>query len=122
MKGKPRPETLKVCIGYEDGWIGEGEITLVWPDALEKAQKAEEILRERFKIVNLEAEDLRIDFIGINSIHGPLSKMPVVDEPNEVRIRVAAKVKTREEADKIRREINHLWTIRAGGGTRGTAP
>ena len=122
MKGKPRPDTLKICIGYQDGWIGEGEITLVWPDALEKARKAEEILRERFKIVNLDAEDLRIDFIGINSIHGPLSKMPVVDEPNEVRIRVAAKVKTREEADKVRREITHLWTIGPVGVTGVTAP
>ncbi|MDP2898325.1 MAG: DUF1446 domain-containing protein, partial [bacterium] len=84
--------------------------------------KAEEILRERFKIVKLDAEDLRIDYIGINSVHGPLSTLPKVDEPNEIRIRVAAKVKTKEEADKIRREITHLWTLGPVGTTGVTSP
>src|SRR4030042_5723930 len=31
MTGKRRPETLKLCIGYEDGWIGESEISEGWP-------------------------------------------------------------------------------------------
>ncbi len=123
MKGKPRPDTLKVCMGYQDGWIGEGEITVAWPYAYEKALKCEELLRERFKIVKLDAEDLRIDFIGINSVHGTLAKPPKdLNEVNEVRVRVAAKVKTKEEADKIRREITHLWTMGPVGTTGVTSP
>lgn len=122
MTGKPWPDTLKVCIGYDDGWIGEGEITFPWPDALGKARKAEDILRERFKMVNLDTQEMRIDFIGINSIHGPLAPEPKCDEPNEVRIRVAARTKTRNEAEKVRREVTHLWCMGPVGTTAVISP
>ena len=48
MRGKGRPETLKVCIGYRDGFIGEGLAFFPWPDALEKAKWADKWVRERF--------------------------------------------------------------------------
>jgi hypothetical protein len=40
------------------------------PGALRRAQIAKKVLEERFKIVKLQAEDLRIDFLGLNAIHG----------------------------------------------------
>jgi hypothetical protein len=37
-------------------------------------------------------------------------------ELNEVGLRIAAKVRTREQADLVRREATHLWTL-GGVGT-----
>ena len=60
------------------------------PGALGRAQLARRILEKRFKIVGLKAEDIRIDFIGVNAIHGPASPMDGA-EPYEVAVRVAAR-------------------------------
>ncbi|MBA7541174.1 hypothetical protein ES705_33481 [subsurface metagenome] len=107
MSGKPRPEKLKVQIGYQDGWIGEGQIYFTWPDAYKKAKQAEEIIRERFKTVKLEAEEIHFDYVGVNMLHGTVSPEPSSDL-NEVGLRVVARTKTREEASKIGREATHI--------------
>ncbi len=109
MSGKPRPDTLKVCIGYQDGWIGEGLLMLPWPDALDRARKAEEILRGRFRKIGLAPNEIRIDYVGVNCLHGRAAPPPAGD-PNEVGLRVAVRTATREEAEAVRRECTHLWT------------
>ena len=109
MKGKKRPDTLKVCIGYRDGFIGEGLVFFPWPDALEKAKWAEKWVRERFKRLNVKFEELRIDYIGVNMLHGEAA--PIEDKDmNEVGLRIVGKTKTRKEAEFVRREATHLWT------------
>jgi hypothetical protein len=118
MSGKPRPKELKVCIGYQDGFIGEGHIFFPWPDALAKAQWAEKLVRERFKMFGLQAEELRIDLIGVNVLHGELAPLPDYDL-NEVGLRIVAKTKTREEADMVRRAATHLWTAGPVGASFG---
>ena len=106
MQGRPKPETLKVCIGYEDGWIGEAQIAYSWPDALEKAQKADQILRQRFAITGLKYDEIRTDFIGYNALHGPLAcSMPDPTELNEVVLRLAVRVQEEKEAEKVFREL-----------------
>ena len=37
--GKPRPETLKVNMGYRAGFVGEIVFTYSWPDAWAKSQR-----------------------------------------------------------------------------------
>jgi hypothetical protein len=122
FKGKPKPKTLKVCIGYEDGWIGESEISVCWPDALEKAKFCESFLRGRFKEKGIDIQEIRVDYIGVNSIHGPLAQVPHPDELNEVRIRVAVRTKTKEDAAVVRREVTHLWTHGPVGTTAVISP
>lgn len=119
MSGKPRPEKLKVQIGYQDGWIGEGQIYFSWPNAYEKAKQAEEIIRERFKTVKLEAEEIQFDYVGVNMLHGTVAPEPSSDL-NEVGLRVVARTKTREEASKIGREATHIWTLGGVGTAYGT--
>ncbi len=116
MSGRPRPDTLKVCIGYRDGFIAEGLLLYSWPDALEKARRSEDIVRRRLQMLGVEPVELRFDYVGINTLHGSTAH-PVEGEPNEVGLRIAAKVRTMDEADVVRREATHLWTL---GGT-GTA-
>jgi hypothetical protein len=65
----------------------------------------------------------RFDYIGLNSVHGPLSPMPSnLDEINEVRLRVAVKTTSREYANQVRREVTHLWTHGPVGTTAVISP
>jgi hypothetical protein len=107
MRGRPRPDTLKVCIGYEDGWIGEAQISYSWPDAIAKAQKADYILRKRFEAIGLKYSEIRTDYIGFNALHGPLACDPPFDpaDMNEVVLRVAVRVADSKEAEKVFREL-----------------
>lgn len=105
--GKPRTPTLKVSMGCTEGFIGEDMFFYAGPGALRRAKLAERILEERFKIVNLKAEDVRVDFVGLNAIHGEATPADA-PEPYEVAVRVAARTKTREEALKIGREIDGM--------------
>lgn len=105
--GKPRTPTLKVSMGCTEGFIGEDMFFYAGPGALRRAKLAKRILEERFKIVNLKAEDVRVDFVGLNAIHGEATPADA-PEPYEVAVRVAARTKTREEALKIGREIDGM--------------
>jgi hypothetical protein len=77
------------------------------PGALRRAELAKRVLEERFKIVKLNAEEIRIDFIGMNAIHGPISPKDQ-PEPYEIAVRVAARTKTRAEAEKVGREVDGM--------------
>ena len=105
--GKPRTPTLKVSIGCIEGFIGEDMFFYAGPGALRRAQLAKRILEERFKIVGLQAEEVRIDLLGLNAIHGPMSPKDQ-PEPYEIAVRVAARTKTREEAIKVGREVDGM--------------
>jgi hypothetical protein len=107
LSGKPRTPTLKVSIGCQEGFIGEDMFFYAGEGALRRAQLAKRILEERFRIVKLVAEETRIDFLGVNAIHGAMSPAPRA-EPYEVAVRVAARCKTREEADKVGREVDGM--------------
>jgi Acyclic terpene utilisation family protein AtuA len=105
--GKQRPATLKVSIGCTEGFIGEDMFFYAGPGALRRAELAKKILTERFRIVGLEAEDIRIDYLGLNAIHGAATPANA-PEPYEIAVRVAARTKTREQAVKIGREVDGM--------------
>jgi hypothetical protein len=107
ITGKKKTSTLKVSIGCVEGHIGEDMFFYAGEGAMRRARLAEEILRERFKIVNLDAEELRIDFLGHNAIHGKMTP-DTASDPYEVAVRVAARCKTRSEAEKIGREVDGM--------------
>ena len=118
MKGKGRPDMLKVCIGVDEGYVSEAVVYWPWPDAYEKAKKGEEIIRGRFEHLGIKPDELRFDYIGVNMLHGLTAPEPTY-ELNEVGLRIAVKAKTREVADEVRREATHLWTIGPLGASVG---
>ncbi|MFH2047548.1 MAG: acyclic terpene utilization AtuA family protein [Pseudomonadota bacterium] len=118
MKGKKRPDTLKVCIGFKDGFIGEGLIYFPSPDALAKAQWAEKWLRERFKKLGINFRELRIDYMGVNMLHGEAAEVEDRDY-NEIGLRIAGRTHTYKEAEAVRREATHLWTMGPVGSSFG---
>jgi hypothetical protein len=115
-RGKPRPETLKAGIAYADGYIGEVESSVTWPDAVAKARRSFEIIEKRFEMVDLKAEAVRFDMIGVDSCHWSAAPQPDEDI-NEVRIRVAAKCADRKEASKVARECVMLMGTGPIGST-----
>jgi len=109
--GRPRPQQLKVSIGYHAGWVGEGEISYGGPNARARAELAAETLRARLAG---EFRELRVDLIGLSSLHG--RPLHAVGEPYEVRVRVAARAGIKEKAERIGEEVEALWTNGPGGG------
>ncbi|QIQ21597.1 acyclic terpene utilization AtuA family protein [Zophobihabitans entericus] len=112
--GRARTDTLKVSVGYTDGFIGEGEISYAGPGAVERGQLALEIVKERLDICQVKPQEIRFDLIGVNSLHG--EKLSKESKPYEVRARVAARFATKEEAATIGNEVETLYTNGPAGG------
>jgi len=118
MSGRARPDTLKVQIGYEDGYIAEGRTMFPWPDALEKAEFCERLVRERISYLGVDPVELRFDRVGWDSLAGPVApKPPDGHQPNEVELRMVAKCRTRREGEIARRAM----LLPATAGPVGTA-
>ncbi len=73
IKGNPKTEFYKVSIAYSDGFKSVGTLVYAWPDALEKAQAADRILRERLDNLGLTFDLILTEFVGVNSTHGHLA-------------------------------------------------
>ncbi|USK84943.1 acyclic terpene utilization AtuA family protein [Peribacillus asahii] len=109
-RGKKKPDTLKVSVGYQAGFIGEGEISYAGSNALGRAKLAGEVIYERLKE---EVQDLRIDYIGVSSVHRTTYGQSL---PYEVRLRVAGRAAVLEEAVKVGEEVEALYTNGPAGG------
>lgn len=108
-KGRPAPPTLKALLGYSDGWMGEGYISFSWPKAYSKAKRAAEIIRRRLEMHGVRPEEIHEEYIGINSLWGPLAPEPVDEERiNEVRLRIAIRTRNKQDCEILAREFPPL--------------
>lgn len=96
VTGAPRPDQLKVVMGYHDGFMGWCLMGYSWPDALDKARKAEEIVRNHLEKSGIKAQEVVAEYWGANALHGPTAPLP--EEPNEIFLRMAIKTDSRREA------------------------
>ena len=112
--GRERPRTLKVSVGYQDGFRGEGQISYAGPNAGARAQLASSIVKERLRTVHgLDSVEIREDYIGESAaFRGACPNK----ESSDVRLRIAAKTRTKEQADLIGREVESLYTNGPAGG------
>jgi hypothetical protein len=114
-KGTARTDTLKVSVAYADGYIGEGQISYGGPGAVARARLALDIVRERLALTGVAASELRFDLIGVDSLYGETAA-DERGEPYEVRVRVAGRTATAEEALRIGNEVETLYTNGPAGG------
>jgi hypothetical protein len=114
-RGARKTDTLKVSVGYLDGFIGEGQISYAGPGALARGRLALEIVRERLKLTGVAASELRFDLIGVDSLHGP-EVSARAGEPYEVRARVTGRTESLREAVRIGNEVETLYTNGPAGG------
>ncbi|MGE4527206.1 MAG: acyclic terpene utilization AtuA family protein [Rhodospirillaceae bacterium] len=114
--GRERPETLKVSVGYKDGFHGEGQISYAGPGAVARGRLALDIVAERLETVGLKADEIRYDLIGVNSLHG--EGLSQGAEPYEVRVRVIARTRDKRNATLVGNEVETLYTNgpACGGG------
>jgi hypothetical protein len=115
VTGHARPDTLKVTVCHEGGWLAEGEISYAGPGAERRARLAGDTLRKR-----LEGLALRVDLIGTLSLFADddghmLSGWPVGDA-RDVRLRIAASHADRREAERVGREVTALYCCGPAGG------
>lgn len=120
--GAVKPATYKISVGYKAFWVGEGEISYAGQGALERAQLAGETIKQRFAAGMVHSSQpviqLRTDYIGVNSVHR--TSFEFGNPPYEVRLRVAGRAQTMEDAALIGEEVEALYTNgpAAGGGVR----
>jgi Acyclic terpene utilisation family protein AtuA len=114
-RGSERPATLKVSVGYVEGFIGEGQISYAGPGALARGRLALDIVRERLKLTGVATSELRFDLIGVDSLHGAQVSSHA-NEPYEVRVRVTGRTDNLREAVRIGNEVETLYTNGPAGG------
>jgi hypothetical protein len=116
--GRPRPDRLKVSVGYKDGYVGEGQISYAGPGAVGRGRLALDIVTERLKTTGVPCDELRCDLIGVNALHASASSAsaaPVI-EPYEVRARVTGRTASARDAERIGDEVEALYTNGPSGG------
>ena len=121
--GHAQPRQLKAIVGFDGGFLAEGEISYAGPGAAARAQLAAEIVRERMRDVHGHTEALRLDLIGLSALHGTaLPGLPAYAEQcTDVRLRAALRTPSRAMAENLLEEVESLWLggPAGGGGYRG---
>ena len=122
-KGRAKTGKLKINCGYNDCYIGEGEISYGGRNCVARAKLAAETVLKRLELCKIQYSEIRVDLIGITSLYKEkvgyeMSKC----EPAEVRLRVAARTKDYYNADRVGYEVETLLCCgpASGGGARRT--
>ncbi|MCX7876729.1 MAG: DUF1446 domain-containing protein [Melioribacteraceae bacterium] len=108
IKGLTATNTYKVSCSYSDGFSAVGTLTYSWPQALTKAKAADKIIRARLEKLKLSFDEIRTEFVGYNSCHGPLSTEIDEDKINEVVLRIAVRSKDYNSVERFGKEIAPL--------------
>lgn len=103
VKGGPNTPFLKVSIAYRAGYKAVGSLVYSWPDAMEKAQLADRVLRERLDNLGLKFDQILSEFVGATSTHGHLAG-DGHDAP-EVQYRIGVRGEDRAAVERFTREI-----------------
>lgn len=109
IKGSAPTEFYKVSASYNYGYKLSATLVYSWPDALEKAQRASEILKARADKLGLKFDDYRTEFIGFNGCN----EEPLTDEAlqtgfNEIQLRIGVASSNQDDLNRLGREVAPL--------------
>lgn len=107
VEGRPATDFLKVSISYSAGYKAVGTLVYSWPDAYDKAQAADRILRKRLDRLGLQFDEVLTEYVGVNATHGALAGEPSRDLP-EVQLRVGVRGENRSAVERFTKEIAPL--------------
>ena len=94
IRGGPRPPSLKLSISYFAGWKATGTLVYTWPQAVEKAQAADAIVRARLARLGLSFDEISTEIFGARSV-----------EPKEVQLRMGVRSLDKAAVDRFTREM-----------------
>jgi hypothetical protein len=117
--GRPRPAQLKVTVAFDGGLLAEAGVSYAGPGAKARAQLAGAIVEERMRGLHGCNAPLRIDLVGVGSLHATALAYP--GEARDVRMRAALRADSREQAELVLWEVESLLCCgpAGGGGYRG---
>lgn len=118
-QARPRTNSYKVTVGYFDGYIGEGQVSYAGINAVSRAKLAAEVVKERLRLRGFQFPEMRVDLIGMSSLHGMTDDRP---EPYEVRLRIAARTDDRKAAEAVGFEVRAMHVNGPAGGGGGSDP
>lgn len=128
IKGHPKTDFYKVSIAYSAGWKSVGTLVYSWPDAYEKAQAADKVLRQRLDNLGLSFDTILTEYVGVNATHGhlALSSPPYeggvaaalggrggslaggAQDIPEVQLRIGVRGQNRSDVERFTKEIAPL--------------
>jgi hypothetical protein len=103
IKGSLRPPSLKLSIAYSNGWKAIGTLVYSWPQALDKARAADQIVRRRLEALGLQFDEIYTEFLGYNACHGQAA--PPNPDPPEIQLRIGVRGADRKPVDRFTREL-----------------
>lgn len=106
ITGGPPTPFLKVSIAYRSGYKAVGTLVYSWPDAMEKAQLADRVLRERLDRLGLRFDQVLSEFVGANATHGSMAGDG--HSAPEVQYRIGVRGADRTAVERFTREIAPL--------------
>ena len=117
--GDGRPDSLKVTVAFDGGYLAEAEVSYAGSGAESRARLAAEVTEKRMGAVHGLNAPLRLDLIGSASLHATVERQE--GEARDVRLRGAMRAGSREEAELLLWEIESLLCCgpAGGGGYRG---
>ncbi|MBX2825754.1 MAG: DUF1446 domain-containing protein [Gammaproteobacteria bacterium] len=121
-RGRQPPDSLKVTLSVEGGWLAEAEISYAGPNALARAELAADVVRKRLSTVGTN-EPCRIEILGTGAVHASDSGQQQFEScsaAGEYRVRAAARCEHKTTAQRIVDEVLALYCCgpAAGGGVR----
>ena len=117
--GSPRPEKLKATVAFDGGWLAEAGVSYAGDGAQARAAMAGDIVLERMRRVHGTNAPVRVDLVGVHSLHATARDYPT--DARDVRVRCAMRASSRDEAELLLWEVESLLCCgpSAGGGYRG---
>ncbi len=118
-RGAPPPETLKVTVSANGGWLAESEMIYAGPNALARARLAADVVRARVEKHGV-TEPIRTDIIGTGAVFDNdasarerAKNMPM---DGEYRLRAAIRTPDKATAQYVNDEVLSLFCSGPAGG------
>jgi hypothetical protein len=108
IQGRAPTDFYKVSISYSAGYKAVGTMLYGWPDAHQKAQVADRVLRERLCRIGLRFDAIHTEFVGAGAAHGQRLSGTIPADVPEVLLRVGVRSQDAAAVDRFAKEIAPL--------------
>lgn len=118
-QGAARPRALKATVAFDGGFLAEAGVSYAGPGAGARARLAGEVVAERMHAVHGIDLPLRVDLVGVDSLHASARRRE--PDAEDVRLRCAMRSPDNERAQTLLWEVESLLCCGpyGGGGYRG---